>query len=193
MKIKYLMYPLIIGLCFVQTTFAQEGEHSSEEEAHESHGDSEHHFHHSITIALTHSFISQGVRDNDRDWLIAPSWGLNYNYHFNERWTLGWHNDLIIEEFVVEDTRNETEDLERSFPFSTLLVGTVKTNSHWAFSLGGGVEWERNENFGMARIGVEYGIEVPKRRIEIVFAFNYDVLIDAYDSFNLGIGIAKLF
>ena len=150
-------------------------------------------YRHSITLAITHSFISQGVRDNDRDWLSAPSWGLNYNYHFNERWALGWHNDLIIEEFVVEDRRNDTEDLERSFPFSTLLVGTIKTNKHWGFSLGGGAEWEKNENFGMVRFGVEYGIDVPQRKMEIIFAFNYDMLIEAYDSFNIGIGIGKLF
>ncbi|MGK0323852.1 MAG: hypothetical protein ACJAR4_001897, partial [Psychroserpens sp.] len=39
----------------------------------------------------------------------------------------------------------------------------------------------------------EYGIEIPIKEMEVIFAFNYDVIFVAYDSFNLGIGIAKKF
>ena len=197
MKTNQIRYILCFLILCNTMLFSQEDKETGNEETKEESrlykAEHEEFYHHSITFALTHSFISQGVRDNDRDWLSAPSFGLNYNYHFNERWALGWHNDLIIEEFVVEDTRNDTENLERSFPFSTLLVGTIKTDRHWAFSFGGGAEWERNENFGMVRIGVEYGIDVPQRKMEIIFGFNYDILIEAYDSFNIGIGIGKLF
>ena len=176
---------------------AQE-EHKEHEEESKEHDHSEHsgdHFHHnSITFLLSHTFLSEGVKEGDRTWLVVPSLGLNYNYRFNEKWALGWHNDLIIETFVVEDTREGSteETLERELPLATMLVGTYKLSESWGFALGGGVEIEKNENFGLIRAGVEYGIEIPERRLEVIIGLNYDILIDAYNSFNIGIGLAKL-
>ena len=193
---------------FALSFFLSNGVFAQEKEQEDSHGDTHIEGHqeqhgeaaedepfarHNISLFLSHSFISQGIRDRDRDWLVAPSWGLNYNYFFNKKWAIGWHNDLIIEEFVVEDNRAGTEELERSFPFSTLLVGTYRLSEHWGFSAGGGAEWEKNENFGVVRVGAEYGIHIHQLKMEMVFAFNYDILIDAYDSFNLGFGISKFF
>ncbi len=60
-------------------------------------------------------------------------------------------------------------------------------------AIGGGIEWERIENFGVIRIGTDYGLELNEKRLEIVFAINYDALIDAYDSINFGLGINKFF
>lgn len=150
-------------------------------------------YHHSIGIFLSHSYISQGRVNGDKQWLNAPSWALNYNYNFNENWSLGWHNDIIIEEFIVEDVREDNKLLERSFPFSTMLVGTYKPKENWGFALGGGVEFEENESFGLIRLGIEYGIPIPGPRLEVLFSLNYDILIDAYDSINFGIGIARPF
>ena len=179
---------------FPQTILSQEEEHEAHEEENKMHEEEHQEFHrHAIGIFLSHTFISQGVQDNDRDWLVAPSWSLIYNYNISERWAIGLHNDLIIEEFVVEDRRGNVADLERSFPFSTAIIGTYRLSEHWAFAAGGGAEWERNENFGMVRVGAEYGIHIPGIKMEVLFGLNYDILIDAYDSFNIGIGIAKLF
>jgi hypothetical protein len=55
------------------------------------------------------------------------------------------------------------------------------------------MEWEKNENFIVLRFGTEYGLELNENGLELVFALNYDALIDAYDSINLGIGINKFF
>ena len=185
---------LFVLMIFPLTLLSQEAEHEAHEELNEEQEESHHKFHrHAIGIFLSHTFISQGVQDNDRNWLVAPSWGLIYNYNLSERWAIGLHNDLIIEEFVVEDRRGNIEGLERSFPFSTAIIGTYRLSEHWAFAAGAGAEWEKNENFGMVRFGAEYGIHITGLNLEVLFALNYDVLIDAYDSFNIGIGIAKLF
>ena len=194
MKFTRQLFIIVISLGFGLAVSGQEAPYKQHKKSEEDHGESHSSFHrHSIAVFLSHTFISQGIRDNDRDWLVAPSWGLFYNYHLSEKWAIGLHGDLIIEEFVVEDRRGEFEDLERSFPFSTLIVGSYRVSEHWAFALGGGAEWEKNENFAMIRFGAEYGIQVPAFNMEIIFALNYDVLIDAYDSFNIGIGVAKLF
>jgi hypothetical protein len=69
----------------------------------------------------------------------------------------------------------------------------IKLTEAWGVAIGGGIEWERNENFGVIRIGTDYGLELNEKELEIVFAINYDALIDAYDSINFGLGINKFF
>lgn len=187
MKLKTILPFLICMFMLPIVVVGQEAEeHHSLEEEKELH-------HHSITLSLSHSFISLGVKDGDRDWLMVPSWAINYNYKFDERWSLGLHNDIIFEEFIVEDTRENTEQLERSYPISSILVTTYMPIEGWGLALGGGLEYEKNESFGLVRIGTEYALSIPKGKLEVVFALNYDILIDAYDSINIGIGIAKLF
>ncbi len=194
MKIAILIFSIL--LC--SWGLRGQEEHKEQEEGSKEHEHSEHsgeHFHHnSITFLISHTFLSEGVREGEKSWIVAPSLGLNYNYRFNDKWSLGWHNDLIIETFIVEDTRegNEGGTLERELPLATMIVGTYKLSESWGFALGGGIEIEKNENFGLIRAGVEYGIEIPERRLEVVIGLNYDILIDAYNSFNVGIGLAKL-
>lgn len=190
MKLNYLKLILVLMFLLPIATYSQEEtEHEHEENSHHS----EEFKHHSIGFFISHSYIDQGKVEGDRDWLIAPSLALNYNYSFNEKWGLGWHNDLIIEEFIVENEKDEQSELERSFPFSTMLAGFYKPSEHWSLVLAGGAEFEENETFGLIRLGTEYGIHITGLDLEVMFSFNYDILIDAYDSMNFGIGIAKLF
>ncbi|NRA93826.1 MAG: hypothetical protein HRU26_14325 [Psychroserpens sp.] len=167
---------------------SQEAEEEHHEEEH-----SEHLEHHSLSFAISHAYISQGKKDGDREWLAAPALALNYNFKINDKWSVGLHNDIIIESFVVEDPNNSEELLEREYPICNLLVGTYKLTESWAVAVGTGIEWERNENFGVLRIGTEYGLELNKEGLEVAFGINYDALFNAYDSFNFGIGITKFF
>jgi hypothetical protein len=92
---------------------------------------------HAVAFALSHTYISQGKIDGNRKWLAAPSLGLNYNFKLNEKWSIGIHNDIIIESFVVENPKNDENLLERDYPISNLIVGTYKINR----SLGCGHRW----------------------------------------------------
>jgi len=148
--------------------------------------------HHSVSILISHTIITEGIKDGKRSTISVPSWALNYNYRFNEKWSIGWHNDIIIEDFVIEKNSGN-EIIERSVPVAALIVGTYKFTKSFGIEIGGGMEFEKNENFGVARIGAEYGIEIPSKNLEVLFAIDYDILFDAYNSFNFGIGIAKLF
>lgn len=179
MKTYYLTFLLLLltGLSYGQ-----------EEEQHE-----EHFSRHGLSFTISHAYISQGIIDGEREWLSAPAFGLNYNFRLSEKWILGLHNDIIIESFIVENPRESEDILEREFPVSNILVTSYEILKSWYFSVGAGVEWERNENFGLIRIGTEYGMELQKKGLEVVFSFNYDALIDGYDSFNFGLGISKQF
>ena len=158
---------------------------SSDHSAHTS----EHH--HMIQISLGHTHISAGIdSDGDRKWLILPSWGLNYNYHINEQWQLGVHTDMIIEEFEVENTRITSE---RSRPFALALMGGYKTRSPFTFLVGGGVEFEKEENLEFLRFAVEPAWHFGEGNWEVSAILEYDVKFENYNSWILGIGIARLF
>ena len=150
---------------------------------------------HSIGLALSHSFIGKGLDEEGggRKVITVPSWSLKYNYRFSEKWALGWHNDLLIERFVLERSEEDGGVLVRDFPIASLIVASHSIGDKgWGIGFGAGVEWEENESFGVVRGGVEYAVELPNEW-EIVFEGNYDIIIEAYDSFTLGICIYKLF
>ncbi|MEN8799303.1 MAG: hypothetical protein ABF293_08660 [Flavobacteriaceae bacterium] len=179
---------MVLLLCLVLANMGySQGEHNNKT-AHETAF-----HHHSIGVLLSHSLISQGISNGDRGWLGVPSWAINYNYRFNENWSLGLHSDIIIEVFVVEGRGNSVEALVREYPFSTVIAGTYKPTGKLGFVLGAGAEWERQESFAMVRLGLDYGLHLRELKLEVLFGVNYDILIEAYDTYNIGIGIAKLF
>jgi len=181
--LKFLLIALVLSPLIV-TAQEEEGDDHEKEEQHR----------HSIGLTLSHSFIGKGLNeDGGRKIITVPSWGLKYNYHINEKWAIGWHNDLLIERFVIERPEEEGGSLERNFPIASLIMAShALGDKGWGFSFGAGIEWEENENFGVIRAGLEYAVELPKKW-EVVFEGNYDIMIEAYDSFTLGICIYKLF
>jgi len=174
---------------FLPSTYSQQESEKLEELSEEK----EEFKRHSIGFFISHTHIDQGRLNGERSWLAAPSLALNYNFLINEKWGIGWHNDLIIEKFIVEDSRDDSTELERVFPFSTMLAGFYKPSESWSIVLGGGAEYEENKTFGLIRIGTEYGIRIPNLEFEVMLTANFDILIDAYNSINYGIGIAKSF
>lgn len=176
---------LLLLICVILQSYSQDTEteaHNTEEKGS-----------HSIAFFVSHTYISQGKIDGKREWLNAPSFALNYNFKLSEKWSIGLHNDIIIESFVIEDSGSSESQLEREAPISNLIMGSYKITEAWGLAFGGGIEWEKNENIPVIRLGTEYGLELKNESLELVFSLNYDVLINAYDSINLGIGINKFF
>ena len=198
----------ILLLLFVITAtagFAQESEkhqEHSEETLHEhaqdegQHGE-HHNFKHSIALMLGHTHISEG-RDaaGDNKWLAVPSFALDYNYLINDKWSVGLHNDIIIESFIVErhlSSGGEQEILEREYPIASLVMIGYKFSNHFTFNAGAGGEFAKGENFFMYRFGLEAGWHLSDPSWELVAGINYDIRIDAYDIWNLTFGVAKRF
>ena len=40
--------------------------------------------HHNISVLLSHTYVSKGVVDSEREWLILPSVALDYNFVFSK-------------------------------------------------------------------------------------------------------------
>ena len=154
---------------------------------------------HTIGFGLTHTSIGSGIKDNVGDqWLAFPSFTLDYSYHLNKKWLIGLHNDVILEEFIVEDKRannnssHEIIGIDRSQPITTTLVLGYEILDRIILIAGGGMEFSKEENFKVVRIGIDAPFEI-RNNWEIFGTFTYDVKIEAYDTFFYGIGIAKLF
>lgn len=54
-----------------------------------------------------------------QEHLFIPSWGLDLEYWFNEKWGVGSHNDIEVESFIVETDHEEF--IEREYPLVTTL------------------------------------------------------------------------
>ena len=178
---------LVLALFVSALCHAQEHEASSIE-----HG--KHFHHHQIGIVLGHAHLSNGVKAGEKQWQILPSFGINYNYWFNEEWSLGLHTDIVIESYEVERHlgSESIEVLERETPVAPALMLGYKPHKHFSFLLGPGYEIEPEENLILIRVETEYSIEMAEG-LEFEAGIGYDLRIDAFDSWSTVLGIARSF
>ncbi|MCP2027271.1 hypothetical protein L1276_002428 [Flavobacterium sp. HSC-32F16] len=152
--------------------------------------------HHQIGISINHVHVFEGRDDEgNREVLSLPAWGIDYTFQFHEKWAVGLHTDFVIEKFKVEKVYANDEDkeiVERSYPIAPAIMGIYKPSESWSFLLGFGGEFAKEENYFLTRVGTEYGYELPKNW-EIFGTFSYDLKWKAYDSWGIGLGIAKNF
>ncbi|MDZ7614534.1 MAG: hypothetical protein U5K51_13150 [Flavobacteriaceae bacterium] len=200
-------------IIFNLAAYAQEDQHKTTETVHEGNAHAElqeeHEAHKtngfSIAGAIGHTHIRTAINtEGDKEWLSLPSFLLNFNYMFNEKWGIGLHNDIIVEEFEVEDpnaepiltAKSEEEEsvatIERGIPVSSAVVLMYQPLEHLVLLAGGGMEFSKNENFAVIRVGVDVPFHL-KNNWELFGAAAFDFNIDAYNSYTFGLGIAKLF
>lgn len=158
----------------------------------------EFHEHHSLGILISHTQVFQGVQSNgERKWLALPSIGLNYNYKFHPIWAIGLHNDIVIEDFEVEQHLrsgggNDNEILQRSYPLASVLVASYKPGKSFNYMFGAGGEFAHTGTLFLIRIGIEYVLPISK-----YWEFNLnlvnDLKLNAYNSVSYGVGITKIF
>ncbi|TNE30478.1 MAG: hypothetical protein EP346_03575 [Bacteroidetes bacterium] len=145
----------------------------------------------SIGVLIGHSIIPKGAKNGITTAIITPSWAIDYNYALPTGITLGWHNEIIIESFEYESTENQGIVIERSRPIASCITAGYQYKSILAY-IGGGLETAKEGNYGLFRIGADYSLEM-RWDMEFVMAVNWDLKVDAYDSYGISAGIAKRF
>lgn len=175
------MKVLLLFLLFSSAAFAQEEEHKEESNERK----------HSISALLSHTYVSDAILEGRKSWRALPSIVFDYNYSISHNWKIGWHNDLIVENFVVERL-GEKSEIERKKPLASTIVAGFKPGKHFTYEFGFGGEFEREESFFLTRVGVEYSLEI-KENLEFVSNFIYDFKWNGYNSFAFGVGISKSF
>lgn len=172
---------IVMVLCHAHPTQAQE------EERKESRAGT-----HQLALGISHTHLAEGIgEDGSKKWMILPSWALDYTYWIGNKWGIGLHNDLVVENFKVESTSKDGEELERTKPFCSIAAALFKPGEHHTIVAGVGGEFAKEENFFVTRIGYEYGWELP-RKWELSVSLNWDLKWQGYNSWSIGLALAKL-
>jgi hypothetical protein len=145
---------------------------------------------HRLTLGLGHAHTSQGEVDGETQWLALPSWSLNYDYWFSDRWAAGLQNDLILESFFI--IHGDDEELERTKPLAVVPVALFKASEHFTLLGGVGVEFAHEKNLTLTRIGAEYGWHLPKNW-EVGITTVWDGKWGYYNSWGLAFTASKIF
>lgn len=204
MKNRFLntLFLFIFFLSF--QSYAQQDEKLEEtRKDHETAHNEEPHKKHIISASINHTIIFSAVKDGEsRSSINVPSFGLNYTYAFSNKWGIGLHNDIILEDFIVKgessamlnakSTEEEIAVIKRGRPVSMALMAIYKPIENLGIMAGGGMEFSEHEDYAVIRFGFEAPVHLPKHW-EVFGALTYDIMINAYNSLTYGIGVAKLF
>lgn len=146
---------------------------------------------HKVTLVMANSFLKNQVDEETDNVLVVPTYGLNYDFLFHSRWGVGFHSDIVLQQYKVESHDNN-EVLVRENPVALVAVGLFNPIPALTLIAGYGIELEKHENIQIFRFGVEYGIHLPKNW-ELGFALEFDRKINTYNSWVFGVGFSKLF
>ena len=145
-----------------------------------------------FSFSISHAHLGSGVEGGDKKWLILPSFGLDYSYHFGQ-WYTGIHSDIIIRNFTVEANLDGDEVfLDRSTPIASALVIGYDVDNHLSFLLGGGAEFAYEGTYGLVRAGVKYNWELSAKW-KVGLKLNYDAKLERYDTWTFGATAARIF
>ncbi|NMM47539.1 hypothetical protein [Marinigracilibium pacificum] len=155
----------------------------------------QHHvYHNKLGVGLGHTHVSRGSTAEGIKWLTVPSFAIVYDYHFNRRWSLGIHVDIIIETFEVEENlrnSNEKEIVERERPIAPALMATYKFTDHSSVVFGGGFEYAPQKTLSIFRVGYEFSTHVNEKW-EVAIPLTYDIRLNAYDSWTISLLISRM-
>jgi hypothetical protein len=144
---------------------------------------------HRLTLGLGHTHISEGKVDGKTQWLVMPSWSVNYDYWLSDKWAIGLQNDLILESFVIENY--EEELIERAHPLAVVPVAIYKPGKNLILLGGVGAEIAKGNTLATTRLGMEYGFHFPKNW-EVGAALVWDNKWNYYNSWGLVFTISRI-
>lgn len=142
-----------------------------------------------LTLGLGHTHVSEGEMEGRTQWIVMPSWSLNYDYWLSDKWALGLQSDLILESFFIETPKEEL--IERKFPFSLVPVGIFKPGKHLSLFGGVGGEFSSAKNLVTTRLGFEYSFHIPGNW-EVGATALWDGKWDYYNSWGLAFTFSKI-
>ena len=177
---------VIFLIVITQYSLAQQAEMSHNNQHAEHEGPS-----HRVTLVMASSFIKSDIDGGNNSILVVPTYGLNYDFFFHQKWGVGLHTDIVLQQFKVEK-HDEDEVLIRENPVALCAVGLFKPLPSLTLIAGYGIELEKHENIQLLRLGVEYGFHLPGNW-ELGFGLELDRKINTYNSWMFGAGFSKLF
>ena len=190
MKWIYLLIPLFAFLFCPYGAWAQAEEHDVHE-TRLTNAESHHGMKgaHRLSLGIGHAHVSQGKIDGKTEWLVVPTWAIDYDYWISDKWAIGLQNEIVVESFIIEDSKEEL--IERNYPVSVIPSVIWKPFKRLSFVGGVGLEFAEGHNLTVVRLGLEYGFHLPKD-FEISAALMRDDKINYYNSFGLSLTVSKI-
>lgn len=158
----------------------------------EYHAETEEFKHFRVAMNIGHGYIPSASKENNTA-VVLPTWGLDLEYWFTEKWGMGFKGDVEIANYIIE-REGEEEHIEREKPLiltTTAFIKPWETNG-FIFFAGPGIEIEKEENFFVTRLGVAYEMHLP-HHWDVAPEFIYDLKSGFVNSYTIAIGIGKRF
>jgi len=146
--------------------------------------------HHEVDVFVGNTHIPNASIDGTSTTLILPNIGINYKYWFNDRFAIGWYNNIVIRTFVINS--DSYQDLEKEYPFISTVVGVFRPWKNLSFFTGPGIEIDNNGSLFVIRLGLDYGFLLSNDWY-LTPRFIYDHLGSDIDAYTLGLSIGKRF
>ena len=146
--------------------------------------------HHEIEGFVGSTHVPNGAHDGSDATLILPNIGLNYKYWFDEKFAIGWYNNIVVMTYTVNS--DDHQDLDRKYPITTTLVGIFKPWKNLSFYAGPGLEFDKNKSLFVVRFGLDYGFLLSNDWY-ITPRFVFDNLGGDIQAYTLGVGNSKRF
>ncbi len=143
-----------------------------------------------ISVIIGHGHVFGAETSSGRSVITIPTWGIDYVYRIDHRFGVALKSDIEIFEYIVED--QEGTNITRENPIIISALFTYHLKSNFIFFTGPGIEFEKNHNFFIYRIGANYEFHIANH-----WDFAPEVIFDIKDgsigSFTWGIGFGKSF
>jgi hypothetical protein len=185
-------FKLLISILLVSTTMlAQHSEEKLEDESF--HNQAPHTVSHGknlIAIDYGIDHIKEGVKHGDaihEEGHWVSSIGVDYFRKVSEKWEVGVKFDVQLGHYIIPHKDN----LERENAFIALAVGSYEILPKWAVFAGAGMEFEKNENLAIVRVGTDYMFPIVDGWA-IPVGFFWDIK-EGYNVYAFVVGIAKHF
>lgn len=179
-------YFLTIAFCLsmISGVLAQETQHSSE---------SIHKLKRHKLGAFLGNAVIHGVhntRTGHEQYVLAPTFGLDYEYWINHKWAIGTYNEVAHLDIEVE-TEDHEEYIKRENAMIFSVVAVFEPIHNLGIFAGTGIETDPNRTFWIRYMGLEYAL-VRCNDWDISLAVGY-VNKDLYDAFTFGVVLGRRF
>ncbi len=164
----------LISLFGSLKTFAQENEGEEKK--------------HLISMSLGYAYIHKGASEESEsaDGVLVPSIGLNYFYAISEKLEIGIMTDFEFGDYIIFE-----KDLNRENAIIAAAVASYSITKSFHFLAGGGMEFEKNKNIGIIRLGTGYNFNL-KNHWSISPEILYDIK-EGFDTWSFSVVFAKKF
>ncbi|MEZ4936974.1 MAG: hypothetical protein R2799_05220 [Crocinitomicaceae bacterium] len=144
---------------------------------------------HKLSFSSGITFVPRAINEaGDKEVIFVPTLGLDYTFEFHRFVAVGLVNEFELSKYFVE--RDSTNEIEREYAYTGLLVLHIIPFHNFSINLGGGGEFDKHKILPCISAGIEYELNFGKNwfgkaAIQYNYLFKYQSV-----GFQVGFGYA---